>query len=47
MEDGIPLIFQQLPTTTGFLQSPGHFFLKPLVVMARIEEAGGKNKKKN
>lgn len=28
MEDGIPLIFQQLPATTGFVQSPGEFFLK-------------------
>lgn len=36
MEDGIPLIFQQLPARTGFVQSPGDFFLKPLVVMVRI-----------
>lgn len=28
MEDGIPLIFQKLPATTGFVQSPGEFFLK-------------------
>lgn len=26
MEDAIPLIFQQLPATTGFVQSRGHFF---------------------
>lgn len=26
MEDEIPLIFQQLPATTGFVQNCGHFF---------------------
>lgn len=26
MEDAIPLIFQQLPATTGFVQNHGHFF---------------------
>lgn len=26
MEDAIPLIFQQLPATTGFVQNRGHFF---------------------
>lgn len=29
MEDAIPLIFQQLPATTGFVQNCGHFFQKP------------------
>lgn len=54
MEDGIPLIFQQLPATTAFVQSPGDFFfLKPLVVMGRIGWGGGrwgelgKRKRKN
>ena len=26
MEDAIPLIFQQLPATTGFVQNHSHFF---------------------
>lgn len=26
MEDAIPLIFQQLPATTGFVQNRSHFF---------------------
>lgn len=39
MEDTIPLIFQQLPTTTGFVQNHGHFF-KSLTCQAQTGKKG-------
>lgn len=39
MEDTIPLIFQQLPATTGFVQNHGHFF-KSLTCQAQTRVKG-------
>lgn len=39
MEDTIPLIFPQLPTTTGFVQNHGHFF-KSLTCQVQTGEKG-------
>lgn len=39
MEDAIPLIFQQLPATTGFVQNRSHFF-KSLTCQAQNRVAG-------
>lgn len=44
MEDAIPLIFQQLPATTGFVQNHGHFF-KSLTCQAQNGVTGERKKK--
>lgn len=43
MEDAIPLIFQQLPATTGFVQNCGHFF-KRLTCQAQTVKGERKEK---
>lgn len=45
MDDKIPLIFQQLPATTGFVHNCGHFF-KRLICQAQTEVKGEKKEKK-
>lgn len=45
MEDAIPLIFQQLPATTGFVQNRGHFF-KSLTCQAQTWETGERKEKR-